>query len=487
MPQLLPTSRAARLAGISRGELQRRIRTGDLSTFEGSVDINELIKLYPEINLDGSGMLEKVRDIKANARPKKRYEEAIPSAEVLVSRLKAVGQDLFHARTDIHRLEKLVSEIKGRMQEICAKRECDPKQELSALTQWIDKAFQTFSDSSKSAANVRAKDAFMRIMAAHIKLLPSGREFFLEGQDTLLAASVRSGLYVNYGCTKGNCGSCKARLVEGEVHQVRDHDYILSEHEKSMGYLLMCSNTAVTDVVLEAAEAESAADIPQQRIRAAIRKVESLEEDLRLLHITTPRTHTLRFMAGQSIRLTLDQGETTLQPVASCPCDSLNLQILLRRNDADSFINAVFTGLELPETVTLVGPEGDFVLRNDVSNPLLFIAVDDGFAPIRSLIEHAISMDNAESVQLIRITRETKTPFLDGLCRSWSDALDNFSYRHLAGDWQLEQLLESVRAVQENPSALHLYIAGLADPQPLLESLIGLGIERENIRWQEIG
>ena len=55
-------------------------------------------------------------------------------------------------------------------------------------------------------------------------------------------------------------------MVSGEVWRTRDHDYVLSGRETQMGYILTCSNTAVTDVVLEAAEAASVDDLPEQEI-----------------------------------------------------------------------------------------------------------------------------------------------------------------------------------------------------------------------------
>jgi CDP-4-dehydro-6-deoxyglucose reductase len=482
MPQLLSTSRAARLANVSRGDLQRRIRNGDLSTFEGKIDATDLIKVYPEINLSEDSMLEKVRDIKSKARPKKRYEEDIPSAEVLVTRLKNISQDLFHARTDLNRLEQLINEIKGRMNDICAKPDCDPKQEIEGLSQWLDQAFADFTNNAADSAHLEMRDAFMRIMAAHVKLLPSGHDFFLEGKDSLLGAAIRAGLYVNYGCSKGNCGACKARLVKGEVHKIRDHDYILSEHENNMGYLLMCSNTAVTDVTLEASEAQRVTDIPWQKIRAGIRKTEPLEEGLILLHIQTPKTSTLRFMAGQHIRMSLDSGAQTVLPIASCPCDSRNLQIPVRHKPDDPFSEEVFAGLDLPEAVNIEGPDGDFVLVRDTSRPLLFIAWDDGFGMIRSLTEHAISIDNAESIHLIRITDGDKLPFMDGLCRAWTDALDNVSYHHFAKN-DLSQLEATIRSFRTDPTRFLVYIAGVpSERRDEMSSLAGkLGIPGEDV------
>ena len=119
---------------------------------------------------------------------------------------------------------------------------------------------------------------------------------------------MRAGLKLAYGCSSGNCGACKARVVSGEVWKTREHDYVLSGREKQMGYILTCSNTAVTDVVLEAAEAATVDDLPEQEIRAGVRKIERLGEDMIQLQVQTPRTQTLRFMAGQRARLTLEDG-----------------------------------------------------------------------------------------------------------------------------------------------------------------------------------
>ncbi|MCK7580126.1 MAG: 2Fe-2S iron-sulfur cluster-binding protein [Chromatiales bacterium] len=47
----------------------------------------------------------------------------------------------------------------------------------------------------------------MRVMVAHVHLLPSRHEFFVEGSDTLLEAALRAGLALNYGCSNGNCGA----------------------------------------------------------------------------------------------------------------------------------------------------------------------------------------------------------------------------------------------------------------------------------------
>jgi len=47
MSHYLPLSRVARLVGQPRAEIQRMIHHGQLSTFDGMVDMNELLRVFP--------------------------------------------------------------------------------------------------------------------------------------------------------------------------------------------------------------------------------------------------------------------------------------------------------------------------------------------------------------------------------------------------------------------------------------------------------
>ncbi|CAK0764692.1 hypothetical protein CCP4SC76_4180001 [Gammaproteobacteria bacterium] len=305
------------------------------------------------------------------------------------------------------------------------------------------------------------KDSFLRVMAAHVRLTPSGHEFFVEGTHSILAAGVQAGLNLRFGCSSGNCGSCKARVVSGEVWKIRDHDYLLSERERQMGYILTCSNTAVTDVVLEAAEALTPADIPVQEIRASVHRIDQLGSDRLLLHLQTPRTQTLRFMAGQWIHLTAENGASSHFPIASCPCDGRHIEFILRQDAADAFTRLAFEGLSRGHTVTLQGPEGDFVLPPDIASPILFIACGDGFAPIRSLVEHTLSTDIVEQLTLVWVVPQPGGHYLDNLCRTWADAFENIHYRPLVlENGKVDDLLGRLPAEWLSRPDVRIYIAG---------------------------
>lgn len=265
-------------------------------------------------------------------------------------------------------------------------------------------------------------------MAYNITILPSSRSFPSEGSSTLLEAGLHSGLALGYGCSNGNCGECLARVVSGEVRKIRHHDYLISLEERARGQVLMCCNTAVSDVVLEAPEAQSSQEIPRQEITARVRSIEVLNDDVALLHLKTPRTQRLRFLAGQQVKLGGENLPEASHPISSCPCDEMNLHFQIPRLADNDFSDAIFEHLKKGDPVRIVGPEGSFVLNENSTRSLVFIAWHTGFAPVKSLIEHAMSLEKAASIQLVWMTRNRKDRYQDNLCRSWQDAFDNFQY-----------------------------------------------------------
>jgi CDP-4-dehydro-6-deoxyglucose reductase len=312
-------------------------------------------------------------------------------------------------------------------------------------------------------------------MTAHVRIVPSGHEFDVDGSDTLLESALRAGLALDYGCSIGSCGECKARIVSGEVRKTRHADYALTAAEKSAGAVLLCCHTAVGDLVIEADEAQGALDMPLQEIEAKVKSVSPLASDMLLLHLQTPRTRRLRFLAGQSVSLALPEGPATSLPIASCPCDDRNLHFHIRRRRGNAFVERVFGGMKNADAVRVTGPQGEFVLDEKSRRPLIFIATETGFPPIKSLIEHALALGVAETLSLYWIAAEGGGRYYDNLCRAWSDALDNFRYvpldlRTIGPDpGAMDDALE--RIVQRHPLAGEhdLYVAG---PPSLVDAAI---------------
>jgi CDP-4-dehydro-6-deoxyglucose reductase len=431
MPRLLTLQRAARLVGVRRGALQSKIRSGELTAFEGMVRVADLLRAYPQASLEDNAGLERFEAIKDAAFGKRMRERLLPNTEVLVARLAELGRERAQAQAQLEHYRSIVEQLQAKL-----RAQGDAPELLAWLTQRLAPAAQ-------DGQPLLAQESLLRIMSAHVQVRPSGHEFFVDGNDSLLEAALRSGLSLDYGCSSGSCGKCRARVVSGQVHRTRHSDYVLTAAQKNAGVVLMCCNTALTDVVIEAREAHGAADMPLQTIDARVKAVSPLGDDVRLLHLQTPRSNRLRFLAGQSVSLSLGEGLSASFPVASCPCDDRNLHFHVQRCAGDAFAERVFGGLRGVDAVRVEGPRGTFVLNEDSHRPLVFIAGDSGFAPIKSLIEHAMALDAAESIHLLWVAADSNGHYLDNLCRSWSDALDDFRYTPLTDDeTALRQLLE---------------------------------------------
>ena len=467
MSKLLSLTRAARLVGVNRVVLQKKIQNGELDAHDGMVNVDDLLACYPDAELEDTVEIQRISRIKEQAFGKRVFERALPDPEVLAARVTELSRTLALNQAMLENLKGLFNKLLKKLDET----QCDAasQQMMGDLRLWI--RHEAESAMEPGLGNLLAiKDNMLRVMAAHVTVLPSSHDFLLEGQDTLLEAAMSAGIPLNYGCSGGNCGLCKARVVSGEVKKTRHHDYVLTEAEKSQGWILLCSNTAVSDVSIEAAVAGSVQDIPFQEITATVKSVEPLGQDMMLLHLQTPRTQRLRFLAGQSVVLKVGQAFSAELPIASCPCDDRNVLFHVRRQNGNLFSDYVFDRMKARESVEIEGPQGEFILHEKSPRPLYFFAFDGGFAPIKSVIEHAMSL-NAESIRLYWIASSREDIYMPNMVRAWADALDNFQHEEQVAGFDLrsltarreESLIRQLQAIEEKDAGLmegDLYVAG---------------------------
>ena len=71
---------------------------------------------------------------------------------------------------------------------------------------------------------------------------------FTRGQPSILDAASAAGLEVPYSCTSGVCGTCRARLIEGEVRMERN--FALDKQEVANGFVLTCQSHPLTERVV---------------------------------------------------------------------------------------------------------------------------------------------------------------------------------------------------------------------------------------------
>ncbi|MCL4184615.1 MAG: 2Fe-2S iron-sulfur cluster binding domain-containing protein [Burkholderiaceae bacterium] len=484
MSRALTVSRAAQLVGVSRAVLQRMIGAGELAQFDGLVQIDDLLRAFPQASLEDSGALEKVARIREEAFGRRVRERVLPSPEVLSQRLFAQSQELAEMRRHLQAYHALVAEAIERLS-------AQPAPAAGHTRAWLEQGLARVLG-SEADNELDAMTDMLKVVYANVVVRPSGREFLVEGNDSILQAGLKAGLALNYGCNGGNCGLCKARIVSGEVRPILHADYPMSAAERAQGYVLLCTHTALGDLVIETLEAASPADIPEQQLTAKVRAIAPLGPDTLLLHLQAPRSARLRFLAGQGATLGLADAQGDLQaswPIASCPCDDRNLHFHIARDDTDALAQQLFAGrVAVGDALNVRGPHGDFVLGRDTLPRAAFLACDTGFAPVRSLIEHAIAAESVERFGLYWLATRPDGHYLANQCEAWAAAFDEFDYAALAdADPVRGAQALALRAAREcDPLATRFFVAGVqafvdAAARCLLEAGVPAGALRANV------
>jgi CDP-4-dehydro-6-deoxyglucose reductase len=471
MPRFVSLSRAAKLVGISRGAMQKKVHDLELDSFEGQVNLSDIERVFPDAQLEDNHIIEDLEKIVEQslhrARGSKLAKLLSPDSHTLAARLQNITKEHSHAKTQVNQLLTLFQQVKSK---ISALAETSEQPHLfQDINNWIDDSLDNIQISSNKLSPLLEKDTLLRVIAAQVHIKNTGHEFFVEGNNSILEAGLSAGLALNYGCSNGNCGKCKARLLSGEIKKTKPHDFVFSEKEKLQNYFLCCSNTAVTEIEIEAEEAGNENDIPQQNISAKVKKIDKISEQILILNLKTPRTKRLRFIAGQSAILSRADLPPLEIPIASCPCDDMNIQFHISKNEADPFSQYIYNNINNSDSIQITGPTGSFVLDDDSDNPVIFIAFDTGFAPIKSLIEHVVTLDHAEFIHLFWLHTAEK-PYMHNQCRAWQDALDNFNYHHQQYDITNNRHLEDkLKQLADDYSYLNTSNIFICGPEKMVE------------------
>lgn len=106
------------------------------------------------------------------------------------------------------------------------------------------------------------------------------------------------------------------------------------------------------------------------------------------------------------------------------------------------------------------------------------VAVGEEFAPIKSLIEHAINLDIRQALRLFWVADKSTGHYLENHCRSWEEVLDDYRYIPLNiagiepdGD-EIGRLLEAIGREVDELDKVDIYVAGPAPFQHEMERLL---------------
>jgi CDP-4-dehydro-6-deoxyglucose reductase len=274
-----------------------------------------------------------------------------------------------------------------------------------------------------------------------VTLRPSGHEFTVDEGETVLAAAMRAGVGLPYGCKNGACGTCKSRLLSGSVVHGNHSASALTAEEQAAGSALLCCARPQGDLMVEVREVAGAGDFPARKMPCRIERIERTA-DVAVVTLKLPAADRLRYRAGQYLEFILKDGARRSYSIATAPHDEGPIELHIRHMPGGVFTDALFGagGFTVKERdlLRIEAPLGTFFLRDDNPRPIVLLASGTGFAPIKAIAETIFFRDlnrddpvnglPAQPVVLYWGCRKRADLYRDELPRRWELEQPNFRY-----------------------------------------------------------
>ncbi|MFY9327068.1 MAG: 2Fe-2S iron-sulfur cluster-binding protein [Georgfuchsia sp.] len=271
-------------------------------------------------------------------------------------------------------------------------------------------------------------------MAFNITLRPSSLLFEAADDSTILAAADKAGIALAYGCRGGSCGTCKGKVLEGNIERGIDDLFALTEAERAAGWVLLCTAKVRSDAVIEVAAAVRTANIVVKTLSARIDSLEHVAPNVLIIMLSLPTTESFDFRAGQYITLLFKGGERRDFSLANAPHETGQVQLHIRLAEG-SLSTRMFTEvLKKGDILDFEGPIGAFQLNPDSTKPIIMLAGSTGFAPIKSILDDMAHRGVRRGVHLYRGARNRAELYLPQLAEHWSQAIPDFTHVPVLSD-----------------------------------------------------
>jgi toluene monooxygenase electron transfer component len=214
--------------------------------------------------------------------------------------------------------------------------------------------------------------------------------FNAASDQKILFAGLSQGVALPYECGSGTCGTCRARRLSGEIHDLWP-EAPGRKFLKHADEFLMCQCTARGDALLEVAsfvqQMDAAAFVPRGMI-GRIEELRALNADVILLSVRLAEP--MEFDAGQFVVLQAPglPGHRAWS-MANFARPASVLRFVVKRKPGGKLSDWLFMVARPQLDVEIFGPLGVATFYPGVAKNILCIAGGSGIAGMMSILERA--------------------------------------------------------------------------------------------------
>ncbi|MGY8631887.1 2Fe-2S iron-sulfur cluster binding domain-containing protein [Bradyrhizobium sp. 14AA] len=246
--------------------------------------------------------------------------------------------------------------------------------------------------------------------------------------ETVLTAARRAGIPLSSDCEVGDCQTCRATCVAGEIEYDELATVSLNQSEIDAGEILPCVASAATDLDIR---------VPYERGKLIAAKPFSIRvQEIRRLSASVVGftadvlgLSPLKFLPGQYVHLQVPgTSEWRSYSMANAPGETRTLEFLVRVLD-DGIMSRYLVERAAPgDVIQCRGPQGTFYLRNG-ARPILMVAGGTGVAPMISMLRQMIAAGEKRAVRLCFGVNEDKDLFLLEELAGFARVLPEFDFK----------------------------------------------------------
>jgi len=312
-------------------------------------------------------------------------------------------------------------------------------------------------------------------MGYRVRIQPSGHEFSVDEGESVLDAAMRHGYALPYGCRNGTCAACAGQLLSGSVDYATGAPPALTTPAAEAGQAILCQAVPTSDCEIEVREIDEARDIVVRTLPVRIAAIEPLGHDVTRLRLKLPAAERLQFLAGQYIDLLLKDGRRRSFSLANAPHDDEALELHVRRIPGGRFSDQLLSDMKPKAVLRFEGPLGSFFLREDSDRPIVLMAGGTGFAPIKSIIEHALAVGIKRPMHLFWGVRARRDLYLGELAERWAAEHDHLRFTPVLSEPAEDDQWEGQRGFVHD-AVVHAYpdLSGhqvyMSGPPPMIDA-----------------
>ena len=231
--------------------------------------------------------------------------------------------------------------------------------------------------------------------AMDVLIQPLQKVIDVEPGANLLDALRNAQVPMSYSCMAGRCGTCRCRVVAGDVLDSGGaQQNPLDGHDS---YVLACQTFLTEPCTIEIPEPDEIVVHPARIIKATVQAVETLTHDIKRVVLKPAKP--LEFSPGQYAQLQFTPEHIRPYSMAGVAGDT-TLEFHVRVVAGGRVSGYVANELKPGDTVRVSGPLGSAYLRRKHDGPVLCVAGGTGLAPILSILRGAIEQGMPNPIHL---------------------------------------------------------------------------------------